>query len=220
MIRRTLTTLLLATLLASGCATNPDQTGDDKSDKAIAGAVLGALVGGILGNNTGKQSTEKTILAVAAGAAVGGAIGHSVDEKERKLKQIATERDAKEMEVERLRDNLLRVSVSSEASFAFGKAEVKPEFKPTLNKVANVLMDDDSTQIEVVGHTDNVGSETYNQRLSEERAAATVNYLIGRGVAAGQIAAAGRGELEPRADNTTEAGRAQNRRVEIYLLAR
>jgi outer membrane protein OmpA-like peptidoglycan-associated protein len=119
--------------------------------------------------------------------------------------------------VVRVREDLLRVSVSSEASFDFDRYEVKPEFKPTLNKVADVLANTPGQRIRVVGHTDSYGSEAYNQRLSERRALATGDYLISQGVASAQLQTEGRGESEPRADNATAAGRAQNRRVEIYL---
>lgn len=212
-----LTVMFAAGVLAmSGCATT-SETDDGGSDKTVAGAIIGGIVGGVLANNTGKQSRTKTVVGVAAGAAVGGAIGNQMDKKEEQLRQIASERDAKEMEVERVREDLLRVSVSSEASFDFDRYEIKPEFKPTLNKVADVLYSDANLRIHVVGHTDSKGSDAYNQRLSERRAQATADYLISQGVAASQVQVEGRGESEPRADNATAAGRAQNRRVEIYL---
>jgi outer membrane protein OmpA-like peptidoglycan-associated protein len=212
-------TFLAVTVAATGCASTQTGEGDDERDKTVGGAVVGAIIGGVLANNTGNRSTGRTVLGAAAGAAVGGAIGHSVDEKERRLKAIAQERDAKEMEVERLRDDLLRVSLSSEASFDFDRATLKPEFKPTLDKVSRVLSGDPNVTIRVVGHTDSVGSEAYNQTLSERRAQATADYLISRDVAYDQVTTEGRGELEPRASNSSEAGRAQNRRVEIYLQA-
>jgi outer membrane protein OmpA-like peptidoglycan-associated protein len=140
-----------------------------------------------------------------------------MDKKEKELRQIAAERDEKAMQVERLNDDLLRVSVSSEASFDFDKAGLKPEFKPTLNQVAAVLRDDPNLRIQVIGHTDSVGSETYNQQLSERRAKATADYLISQGVSSSQVTTEGRGESDPRASNSTAEGRAQNRRVEIYL---
>jgi outer membrane protein OmpA-like peptidoglycan-associated protein len=216
---------LVASLSLAGCASDGTQTAEEgEHDRAVAGAVLGGIVGGVLANNTGRQSTGKTAAGVIAGAAVGGAVGHSMDKKEKELRQIAAERDAtaaerdrNAMQVERMSDDLLRVSVSSEASFDFDKATLKPEFMPTLNKVAGVLRDDPNVRIRVVGHTDSVGSESYNQQLSERRARATADYLISQGVAASQVTVEGRGELEPRADNATAGGRAQNRRVEIYL---
>lgn len=215
-MKRLTITLLCGVVFAAGCAST-GETDTSGNDKAVTGAILGGIVGGVIANNTGDQSAGKTAVGVIAGAAAGGAIGHSMDKKEEELRKIAAERDAKEMEVERVRDDLLRVSVSSEASFDFNRAELKPEFKPTLNKVADVLYKDPKLRIQVIGHTDNVGSETYNQQLSERRARAVGDYLISQGVAASQVQMAGRGELEPRADNSTAAGRAQNRRVEIYL---
>ncbi|MCW8839985.1 MAG: OmpA family protein [Gammaproteobacteria bacterium] len=205
---------LFAALAVSGCAST-GESGD--SSGTATGAIVGGIIGGILAHNTGSSSRTKTAVGMAAGAAVGGAIGHSMDEKERKIRAIAGERDAKAMEVERLREDLLRVSVSSEASFDFDRAEIRPEFKPTLDKVSRVLRDDPGVRITIIGFTDSIGSEAYNLGLSQRRADATAAYLIGQGVPASQIATEGLGEAEPRASNATEAGRAQNRRVEIYL---
>lgn len=203
-------------LVLGGCATT-SETDDGGNDKTVTGAIVGGILGGVVAHNTGKSSSGKTAMGVIAGAAVGGAIGNTVDKKEAQLRQIASERDAKDMEVTRVREDLLRISVSSEASFDFDRAELRPEFKPTLNKVADVLYNDPNQRIRVVGHTDSQGSEAYNQGLSERRAQATANYLISQGVAASQVVVEGRGESEPRADNASAAGRAQNRRVEIFL---
>jgi outer membrane protein OmpA-like peptidoglycan-associated protein len=208
---------LFATLVLGGCASTGQNGTESDNSRTTAGAILGGIVGGIIANNTGKQSTGKTAVGVIAGAAVGGAIGNAMDEKERKIRQIAAERDAKDMEVERVREDLLRVSVSSEASFDFDRFEIKPEFKPTLNKVAGVLRDDPNVRISIIGFTDSIGSEEYNLRLSQRRADATADYLISQGVSQSQIVTEGLGEQQPRASNETEAGRAQNRRVEIYL---
>lgn len=217
-MKKTLLVPLFGALVLSGCATTGQNgTAGQDNSRTTAGAILGGIVGGIIANNTGEQSTGKTAVGVIAGAAVGGAIGNAMDEKERKIRQIAAERDAKEMEVERVREDLLRVSVSSEASFDFDRSEIKPEFKPTLNKVAGVLRDDPNVRITVIGFTDSIGSEAYNLRLSQRRADATADYLVSQGVARSQIVTDGLGEAEPRASNDTEAGRAQNRRVEIYL---
>lgn len=205
----------------SGCSSSGDKkdelAGDNTDDKAVMGALAGAVIGGVIANNTGKQSGTKTALGVLAGAAAGGAIGKVMDDKEKKLRKIAKKNKAKAMEVERLEGDLLKVSVSSEASFDVGKSDLKAAFKPTLEEVAGVLKDDPNTEIEVVGHTDSQGSESYNQKLSEQRAESTTDYLVAQGVASSQITSKGRGESEPRADNNTADGRAQNRRVEIYL---
>lgn len=216
-MKRLMITTLCGVVFAAGCATTGEGGDTSSNDKAVTGAIIGGIVGGVIANNTGEQSTGRTAVGVLAGAAAGGAIGHSMDKKEAEIRKIAAERDAKEMEVTRVRDDLLRVSVSSEASFDFDRATLKPEFKPTLNKVADVLYKDPNLRIQVIGHTDNVGSASYNQTLSERRAKAVGDYLVSQGVAASQVQVAGRGESEPRADNNTAAGRAQNRRVEIFL---
>ncbi|MFO7593871.1 MAG: OmpA family protein [Pseudomonadota bacterium] len=209
---------LVATLTLSGCASTGDSGTEGQTSSTATGAVLGGIIGGIIGHNMGDGSKTQTAVGVLGGAAVGGAIGNAMDKKEEQIREIASEREAEAMEVERLREDLLRVSVSSEASFDFDRAEIKPEFKPTLNKVAQVLRDDPNLRITIIGFTDSIGSEAYNKRLSERRANATADYLIGQGVAASQIATEGLGEAEPRAGNDTAEGRAQNRRVEIYLL--
>lgn len=203
--------------LMAGCASNPNDPQAGDTNRTAVGAVMGGIVGGVLANNTGNRSTGRTAAGVLLGAAAGGAIGHSMDERERKLREIAADRDAKAMQVERLKEDVVRVSVSAESSFDVNKADIKSEFKPTLNKVADVLQSDGRQTIRVVGHTDSVGSDDYNQTLSERRAKAVGDYLAGQGVAASQITTEGRGEREPRATNTTADGRTQNRRVEIYL---
>lgn len=197
-----------------GCATT---NGEADSKGAVSGAIIGGLVGGVLAHHTGNGSGGRTAVGVVGGAAVGAAIGSAMDRKEREIREIAAERDVKAMEVERLEDDLLRVSVASEASFAFDSAALRPEFKPTLRQVAAVVRDDPNFGILVIGHTDNIGNEAYNQRLSERRAQSVVDYLRSEGVASHQIGAEGRGIHEPRASNATEDGRAQNRRVEIYM---
>ncbi len=204
-------------LALGGCATT-SETDDGGSDKAVTGAIIGGIIGGVVAHNTGdKSSKTRNVVGAVAGATAGGMIGHSMDKKEAEIRKIASERNAKEMEVERVREDLLKVSVSSEASFDFNSASLKPEFKPTLDKVADVLYRDANLRIQVIGHTDSKGSETYNQGLSERRAQAVGSYLVSQGVASSQVQTEGRGESEPRADNATAAGRAQNRRVEIYL---
>ena len=215
-MKRLALVVAVGSLALGGCATT-SETDDGGNDKAVTGAIIGGIIGGVVAHNTGESSNTRRAVGVVAGATAGGVIGNAMDKKEAEIRKIASERDAKEMEVERVREDLLKVSVSSEASFDFDRYQIKPEFKPTLDKVADVLYRDPNLRIQVVGHTDSKGSEAYNQQLSERRAQATADYLVGQGITRDQVTVEGRGELEPRADNATAEGRAQNRRVEIYL---
>jgi outer membrane protein OmpA-like peptidoglycan-associated protein len=130
---------------------------------------------------------------------------------------LQRERDANQLEIERLRDDTLKLTVDSEVSFDFGKAAIKPAFRSSLDKLAQLIIKYDRTVVHVVGHTDSVGSDAYNQGLSEERALSVGDYLASYGVPRHRLRTEGRGEREPRATNATEAGRQLNRRVEVFV---
>ncbi|MDQ7073047.1 MAG: OmpA family protein [Gammaproteobacteria bacterium] len=150
--------------------------------------------------------------------AAGAGIGHYMDNQQKEMEEaLAAEQAAHDIEVKRLQDETLKIDISSEVSFDFGSAELKPAFMPTLEKVSNILVRYPKTVIHVVGHTDSVGSESYNMDLSRHRAQSVVNYFVLQGISQSRLVAVGRGELEPRASNDTAAGRQLNRRVEIYV---
>jgi outer membrane protein OmpA-like peptidoglycan-associated protein len=141
-----------------------------------------------------------------------------MDRQEAELReQLASERAQHQVELERVRDDLLRLTLANQVSFDVDSAVVKPAFQPTLAKVAEVLTRYQGNQVTIVGYTDSTGSEAYNQSLSQRRAAAVLAELNRLGVPASRLQAIGRGESEPRASNDTAAGREQNRRVEILL---
>ena len=194
----------------SGCAT------DDPNRRAKTGAAIGAVTGAVLGHQM--DGDKGRFIGAAVGAMAGGAVGNYMDKQQRELEeQLAEEQRRNEIELQRLKDNVLKVNLSSEVSFDVDKADIKPGFYGSLNKLADVVAKYDSTVVHVVGHTDSSGSDRYNQRLSERRALSVRDYLASRGVAASRTRTEGRGESEPRATNATVEGRAQNRRVEIYL---
>jgi outer membrane protein OmpA-like peptidoglycan-associated protein len=114
-------------------------------------------------------------------------------------------------------DNQLKLNIPSDVSFDTGRADIKPNLRPILDQFASGLSNQPNTEVRIVGHTDNTGSDAVNDPLSVQRAQSAKNYLASRGVDPNRIAIAGRGEREPIADNSTEAGRARNRRVEIFL---
>jgi outer membrane protein OmpA-like peptidoglycan-associated protein len=114
-------------------------------------------------------------------------------------------------------DNQLKLNVPGDFSFDTGRADIKPNMRPILDQFASGLSGQPNTEVRIIGHTDSTGSDELNNRLSVDRAQATKNYLVSRGVSSNQIAVAGHGEREPVADNNSDAGRARNRRVEIFL---
>ncbi|MDH3561016.1 MAG: OmpA family protein [Gammaproteobacteria bacterium] len=205
---KTLTLLLAVSLF--GCAA------DDPNRRAKTGAAVGAVVGAVLGHQLDDDSGR--YVGAVAGAIAGGAVGHYMDNQQNEFEAaLADERYAHDVEIERLQDESLKINVSNEVSFDFDRAEIKPGFRPTLDKVADILTRYDRSVVHVIGHTDSTGSDAYNQDLSERRARSVVNYLASRGVSESRLQTEGRGEREPRDTNATEAGRQLNRRVELFI---
>jgi outer membrane protein OmpA-like peptidoglycan-associated protein len=210
--------LALGGLLLAACQTNPD--GTRSVSKTAVGGAVGAVAGGVLGNQIDNDGNRDrgTITGAVVGAAAGAGLGYMMDRQERELRQaVADERVAKEVEVERVRDDLLKLTLANEVSFDYDSAQIKPAFRPTLDKLADVLAKYDRNRVTIVGHTDSTGSETYNQTLSERRAQAVMSEMVRLGVPGSMMSATGRGEVEPRATNATEAGRQLNRRVEVLV---
>jgi outer membrane protein OmpA-like peptidoglycan-associated protein len=207
----------LCALLLAACTTHAD--GTQSVNKTAVGAGIGAVAGGVLGNRLDKGNRVRgTVIGAAAGTAAGAGIGYLMDRQEAELReQLASERTDHAIELERVRDDLLKLTLANEISFDFGSAAIKPAFKPTILKLAEVLRKYDRNEITIIGHTDAVGSDSYNQVLSERRAVAVREELSLLGVPQSRLRAIGRGEFEPRADNGTEAGRQLNRRVEILV---
>ncbi len=206
---------LAAMLLATAACTTDPNTGERRVSKAAIGGIGGALGGYLLGDLVGGRHdrTEK-ILGAGIGGLAGAGIGAYMDQQERKLRE---ETAGSGIDVVRDGDNLL-LRMPSGITFAYDKADVQPQFQPTLNDVAQVLAEYPKTYIDVYGHTDSDGSDAYNQALSERRAQSVATYLTARGVQSARIATRGYGETQPIASNTTEEGKAQNRRVEIKIV--
>jgi outer membrane protein OmpA-like peptidoglycan-associated protein len=201
----------LITLSLTSCAT------DDPNQRAKMGAVIGAVAGAALGHSV-ENNKKGVLIGAAVGALAGAGAGNYMDKQQQEMEAaLAAERANHAIEIQRLQNETLKIDIASEVSFDFGSAALKPAFMPTLEKVSNILQRYPNTIIHVVGHTDSVGSESYNMTLSQSRADSVVGYFASHGVANGRLVAAGRGEAEPRATNETEAGRQLNRRVEIYV---
>lgn len=205
---------LAALALTSACVTDP-VTGEQRMSKAGIGALGGALGGYLLGDIVGgrRDRTEK-ILGAGIGAIAGGAIGSYMDRQEREIRERTAGTD---VEVTRQGDDLI-LSMPSGITFATDSSTIEPQFRPTLDKVADVLDRYNQTYVDVYGHTDSTGSDAYNQSLSERRADSVASYLTSRGIESARLEALGYGETQPIADNATVEGRAQNRRVEIKIV--
>ena len=204
------TLILLLAMTLVGCAA------DDPNRRAKTGAAIGAVAGAVLGHQLDDDSGR--YIGAVVGAVAGGAVGHYMDKQQQEFEQaLEDERYAHDLEIERLEDESLKINVPSEVSFDFDRADIKPAFRPTLDKVADILVRYDRSIVHVIGHTDSIGSDTYNQDLSERRARSVANHLAGRGVPDSRLQTEGRGEREPRDSNATAAGRQLNRRVELII---
>jgi outer membrane protein OmpA-like peptidoglycan-associated protein len=205
--RTTLAATVATAIALAGCA---DMGGMSQTQRNTAiGAGVGALAGAAIGGNT-------------KGAVIGagvGALGGYVWSRHMEQKKLAMERATmgSGVAVTQTPDNQLKLNVPSDLSFDVGRADIKPNMRPILDQFAQGLSNQPNTEIRIIGHTDSTGSDDLNDRLSVQRAQATKNYLAARGIDPNRIQIAGRGEHEPLADNSSDAGRAKNRRVEIYL---
>jgi outer membrane protein OmpA-like peptidoglycan-associated protein len=205
------TSLLMAT---AGCVTDP-ATGERRLSRTAIGAVGGAVGGYLLGDLIGgRRDRTERIIGTGVGALAGGAIGAYMDRQEQELRRQTAGTGVR---IERRGDELV-LTMPTGITFAFDSYDVQPQFRPTLDRVAEVLGEYPQTMIDIYGHTDSVGSDAYNQTLSENRARAVSTYLSARGVQPVRIATRGYGETQPIADNATEEGRAANRRVEIRIV--
>jgi len=211
---------LLATLLLSACATN--DLGDPRDlSKTETGALIGVASGAALGAIINHKNRGKGALIGAVGGGLAGAgVGYYMDKQAKDLeRQLQTEIQRGEISVEkRASDNALLVSMTSSTGFDNLSTVLKPGYITTLGKIARVLNQYGKTTVTVIGHTDSLGTHADNQILSEKRAQAVMDYFAGQNVNPLRLEAYGKGETEPRADNTSEAGRQLNRRVELWIL--
>ena len=200
---------LVACTAMEDFSTNPDK------QKTRQGAGYGAAAGAVVGLLTaGNNPFKSAMIGAAAGALIGGAAGAYMDKQEAKLRQQMA---GSGVDVVRKGDNIT-LDMPGNVTFAFNSADLNAQFYPVLDKVSKTLVEYDKTVIEVAGHTDSVGSDAYNQQLSERRANSVAAYLASHGVVSSRVVTVGAGEAHPVASNETEDGRAQNRRVEITIV--
>lgn len=210
-------TLMMSVALFAACSKKTTQTGKPGMSKTEKGAVIGASTGAVAGAVIGNRS-ENTVLGAILGAAVGGSVGVIVGHKMDKQAKQMEEELGKTATVERVGEGI-KLTFNSQLLFDFGKTDLKSSNKKDLRKFAETLVQYPETNLLVVGHTDDVGSEVFNQDLSEKRADAVAQQLISEGVKIDRMKIQGWGETQPAVLNDTEAGRTQNRRVEIAIFA-
>ena len=198
-------------MILVACTNNP-YTGEAEAGKIGIGAGLGATGGAIAGQLIGHNTTA-TLIGAAVGAGLGGAVGNYMDQQATALRQQLR---GTGVSVSRQGNNIQLV-MQSDVTFALNSADIQADFYPTLNSVSLVLKKYRKTVIRVAGYTDNTGSASYNQDLSERRAQSVAHYLINQGVTPGRFSVVGYGSRYPIASNGSSAGRGRNRRVEITL---
>lgn len=203
-----------AGLLLSSCETV--QNSNHQQRGTVVGAAAGAVIGGVLGNNVGKggNAPAGAVLGGIIGGVAGNVIGNKMDKQAKEIKQTLPG-----AEVERVGEGIKVTLPESMVNFAFDSSELTSFAKTNLDKLSDVLKNNPDTNINIYGHTDSKGTDEYNKSLSDRRAASVKNYLISRGVASSRMFTMGMGEGEPIATNDTDAGRAQNRRVEFAITA-
>lgn len=208
-LRASLCALAAATFLMAGC-----ESMSERQKGTATGAGVGAVAGAVISSATGGKAGT----GAAAGGVLGAVIGN-VWSKKQEERRAAMEQATKGtgVEVSRTADDQLKLNIPNDVSFDTGSAAIKPTMRSVLDPFANSLRDDPNARITIVGHTDSTGSDAINNPLSLDRAQSVRDYLASRGVPPTRVETAGRGEREPIADNGTEAGRAKNRRVEIFL---
>lgn len=206
------TAVLAAALALGGCA-GMSETQKGTATGAGIGTVAGAVLGGAI-SGTGRGTRGGAMVGAAAGA-LGGYVWSRHMEQQRQAMEQATRGTG--IEVSQTADNRLRLEVPSDVSFATNSAEINASLRPVLDRFAQTLNEHPGTLVSIVGHTDTTGNDAINNPLSMRRAASTRDYLVARGVDSRRIDIDGRGSYEPIADNTTAAGRARNRRVEIFV---
>ncbi len=206
--------------LIAACTTNPYTGQQQVSRTAIGGGLgagLGAATGALIGAATGgaDDARKGALIGAGIGALSGGGIGLYMDRQEAALRQRLA---ASGVSVTRVGDQIV-LNMPSNITFDVDQSAIKPQFFEVLNSVALVFREYNQTLIDIYGHTDSDGSDAYNFQLSQDRAQSVATYLTGQGIDSRRFLVRGFGESQPVAPNTSEAGKAQNRRVEIRITA-
>ncbi|WP_295389583.1 OmpA family protein [uncultured Thiodictyon sp.] len=204
-------------LLVAGCAT--DGSGMTETGQgAVIGTATGAALGAIIGSASG-QAGRGALIGVVGGALIGGAAGAYMESQRKDfVKSLAPEIASGVIRVDKLPNDKLLVRMTGETTFEVDSDRIKPSFDSTMDRIAKIMNKYGKTELVVAGHTDSTGSAEHNQQLSQRRAASVQRYLEGQRVLPDRIYASGFGPSQPVASNETDAGRRQNRRVDITIV--
>ena len=205
------------TVFVGGCQTLDPYTQESKTSNATRGAAIGAIAGAVVGLASGDDAVERrqrAMLGAGIGALAGGAVGYYMDRQEAELR---AELQGTGVSVYRDGDNIT-LNMPGNVTFATNSADLSPAFFDVLTSVSKVLSKYDQTVVEVAGHTDSTGTDSYNQALSERRSSSVAQYLQTQDVDPARMITVGMGESMPVADNGTSSGRQLNRRVEITMV--
>ncbi len=205
-------TLMAAGLLLASCTTINPYTGEQQVSRAAQYGAIGSVVCGLVGAIENGQHARN---AAAGCGAIGAGVGAYMDVQEAELRQ---QLQGTGVQVQRNGDRLDLI-MPGNITFNTNEYSLRPQFQPVLDSVATVLYKYKDTRLQVNGHTDSTGSADYNYNLSNRRATSVANYLAGQGVDQSRIISQGMGPDQPIASNATESGRAQNRRVELQVIA-
>lgn len=204
-------------VLVSGCETLDPYTGESGMSNSTKGALIGAAAGAVVGLASGDDAVDRrqrALIGAGVGALAGGSVGYYMDRQEAKLR---AELQGTGVSVTRDGD-YITLNMPGNITFATDSSDLNPDFFDVLRSVGKVVKEFDQTIVEVAGHTDSTGSESYNQSLSERRADTVSRYLQSRGINQQRMITIGLGESMPVADNSQSEGRQANRRVEITLV--
>ena len=203
----------ISLVAVTACVTDPN-TGERKVSRTAIGAGGGALAGLLLGSIIGGPTAR--IIGAGIGGVAGGAIGYTMDKQIKELKESTAGSGVDVTETDN--GQAILVNLPDGVTFDVDSSALKPEFRATLDAIANSLRQYPNSLVDVYGHTDSTGSDQYNQALSVRRSSTVANYLVMRGVSASRVRSQGYGESMPIASNETIEGRARNRRVEIKIV--
>ncbi|MGE0595979.1 MAG: OmpA family protein [Hyphomonadaceae bacterium] len=213
---RTLIAGIASAIFLAGCTTVDPVTGERTPNRTGTGAIIGAIGGAAAGTLAGGDDRRNALIGAGIGALAGAGIGHYMDRNEQNLRERLA---GTGVGVTRVNEGQILLNFPADLTFDFNQDAVKSQFVPTLRDVSGVLAEYPQTTVDVYGHADSVGSDAYNQDLSERRAMNVASVLMQGGVIRQRVITTGFGESRPIADNTSDTGRARNRRVEVYISA-